>query len=108
MSGELSGALTERVAVQRRAEARDDLGGAAGAWTTIATLWAALEPITAAAWGAGDMPVAAPRWRATMRSGADMAAGDRLQWRGRLFAVRAVEADPAAPDRLIVMLEEDR
>jgi head-tail adaptor len=108
MSGEFSGALTQRVLVQRRAATRDDLGGASGAWTTIATLWAAIEPITPASWGEGDLPAAAPRWRATIRAAADVAIGDRLQWRGLLFAVRTVEADPAMPDRLTLMLEEDR
>jgi head-tail adaptor len=108
VSGEFSGALTQRVLVQRRAATRDDLGGASGAWTTIATLWAAIEPITPASWGAGDLPSAAPRWRATIRAGTDVAIGDRLQWRDLLFAVRAVAADPAMPDRLTLMLEEDR
>jgi head-tail adaptor len=108
MSGEFSGALTQRVLVQRRAATRDDLGGASGAWAMIATLWAAIEPATSVSWGEGDLPAAAPRWRATIRAGTDVAIGDRLQWRGLLFAVRMVAADPAMPDRLTLMLEEDR
>jgi head-tail adaptor len=108
MNGEFSGALTQRVIVQRRAATRDDLGGASGAWTTIATVWAGISPVTPASWGAGDLPAAAPRWTATIRAGADVAIGDRLQWRGLLFAVRAIAADPAMPDRLTIVLEEDR
>jgi head-tail adaptor len=108
MNGEFSGALTQRVIVQRRATMRDGLGGANGAWTTIATLWAGIAPVTPASWGEGDRPAAAPRWSATIRAGADVAIGDRLQWRGLLFAVRAVETDPALRDRLTLVLEEDR
>lgn len=108
MSGEFSGALTERVTLQRRAATRDDMGAANGAWTTIATLWAGIAPVTPASWGAGDLPAAAPRWAATIRAGADVATGDRLQWRGLSFTVRTVETDPAIRDRLTLVLEKDR
>jgi head-tail adaptor len=107
---EFAGGLTQRVTVQRRSADRDDLGGADGGWTTLASVWAALAPIAPAAWGAGDpggRPSAAPRWRASLRT-ADVVPGDRLQWRGASLVVRSVEADPAAPDRLTLVLEEDR
>lgn len=108
MSGEFAGTLDQHVRIERRAATRDDLGGADGAWTTQATLWAAIAPLASAPWGLGDRPAASLRWVATLRLGADVRAGDRLQWRGRLFAIRAAEADPATPDRLTLMLEEDR
>jgi head-tail adaptor len=108
MSGELAGALTRRISILRRAADRDDLGGASGEWEVVAATWAALEPITAANWGAGDRPTATPRWRALLRAGVDAVAGDRLQWRLLLLTVRAVTADPATPDRIVLTLEEDR
>jgi head-tail adaptor len=107
MSAEFAGALTQRVALLRRAEARDDLGGADGAWTTLATTWAALAPVASASWGAGDRPAAVPRWGATLRAGVDVRPGDRLQWRLLLLTVRTVAADPTTPDRLTLTLEED-
>ncbi|MBA2932981.1 head-tail adaptor protein [Sphingomonas sp. CGMCC 1.13654] len=108
MSAEFAGALTQRVAILRRSADRDDLGGAAGDWSVVAGAWAALEPITAAAWGEGDLPTATPRWRAVLRVGADVAPGDRLQWRLLLLTVRTVGTDPAWPDRIALTLEEDR
>lgn len=108
MSGELAGALARRVSILRRAATRDDLGAASGEWLVIAGAWAALEPIAAAGWGAGDRPFATPRWRAVLRAGAGVAPGDRLQWRLLLLTVRAVEADPALPDRIVLTLEEDQ
>ncbi len=104
---EFAGGLTQRVTVQRRGADRDDLGGADGGWTTLDTVWAALTPIAPATWGQGDGPSAALRWRASLRA-THVAPGDRLQWRGGYLAVRSVEADPAAPDRLTLVLEEDR
>ena len=104
---EFAGGLTQRVVVQRRAADRDDLGGADGGWATIAQVWAALAPIAPAAWGQGDRPGAAPRWKASLRT-TDVLPGDRLQWRGADLTVRSVEADPAASDRLTLVLEEDR
>jgi head-tail adaptor len=108
MSGEFAGALGQRVAILRRDAGRDDLGGADGGWSAIGSAWAALEPVAPAAWGAGDRPSARTRWRAVLRAGADVAAGDRLQWRLLLLAVRAVAVDPAWPDRIALTLEEDR
>jgi head-tail adaptor len=107
MSGEFAGALTQRVVILRRSADRDDLGGADGGWTAIAGAWAAIAPGAPARWGEGDRPAATPRWRAALRSGTDVAPGDRLQWRLLLLAVRTVEADPAAPDRLTLTLEEE-
>jgi head-tail adaptor len=104
---EFAGGLTQRAVVQRRSTDRDDLGGADGPWTTLAQVWAALAPIAPAAWGEGDRPSANPRWRATLRA-TDVMPGDRLQWRDAGFTVRSVERDPAAPDRLTLVLEEDR
>lgn len=108
MSGELAGGLARRVTILRRSPDRDDLGGADGNWSVMASAWAALEPVAAAAWGAGDRPSASSRWRATLRAGIDVTAGDRLQWRLLLLAVPTVEADPATPDRITLTLEEDR
>jgi len=103
---EFAGGLTQRVFVQRRATDRDDLGGADGDWATLALVWAALVPATPAPWGQSDRPSASPRWQASLRT-TDIVPGDRLQWRGMLLAVRSVEADPASPDRMRLLLEED-
>lgn len=108
MSGELAGALTRRVSILRRANDRDDLGGANGEWSVVAGAWASLEPINPANWGEGDLPTATPRWRAVLRAGTEVAPGDRVQWRLLLLTVRAVEADPATPDRIVLTLEEER
>ena len=108
MSGELAGALDQRVTILKRAGDRDDLGGASGPWEERATVWAAIAPMRDGPWGAGDRSSAAARWRAVLRAGAAVAVGDRLRWRGAMFAVREAPADPATPDRISLTLEEVR
>ena len=91
---ELSGRLRERVAAG---------DGTAGdeAW------WAQLRPVTAAAvTGSPDLPPAYPRWRVTLRAGRGVDAGTRLWWRGRELAVLSATRDPAAPDRVELLVEE--
>ena len=106
MSAEFAGSLDQRVTIQRRAADRDDLGGASGGWEAGVAVWAALAPLTPGIGGEGDRPLGRSRWKAVIRAGAEIVPGDRLQWRGGTFAVRSVEADPATPDRLTLMLEE--
>jgi head-tail adaptor len=109
MSGTgLAGVLTERVFLLLHNPARDDLGGAIGGWTTQASLWAAITPDGAATADDGDRRSTPHRWRAILRSGVQITAGDRLQWKGLLMDVLRVETDPARRDRITLRLEEVR
>jgi head-tail adaptor len=107
-SGELAGRLRELVTIQRRGPERDALAGAEGEWAAIGDVWAALEPSGTGDPQAGDAWSAMPRWRATVRSGADVMVGDRIVWRGRMIVVRHYAADPAKPDRIMLIAEEMR
>ncbi|ARS29116.1 phage head closure protein [Sphingomonas sp. KC8] len=109
MSGakELAGRLRQRIGIERRTAARDALGGAVGDWVTVATLWAAIEPVGVGALIDGEAIRARPRWRVTVRHGADVAVDDRIRWRGGVIRVRGVTADPATPDRILVVGEEE-
>ena len=109
MSGrkELAGRLNQRIRIERRGSARDALGGATGEWVAVAVLWAAIEPVGTGALTDGEAIRARPRWRVTVRSGADVAIDDRIRWRGCVIRVRGLTADPATPDRIIAMGEEE-
>jgi SPP1 family predicted phage head-tail adaptor len=105
---ELAGALRERVILQRRAEARDGLGGATGGWVSLGSAWAAIDYERA---GPGVIAGAlddAPLWRVTMRVRGDVSAGDRLLWGERVLRVRRVERDPRTRDFLRLRAEEAR
>lgn len=107
MSGELAGALRERVELQRRDGARDAIGGAVGDWVPLGMAWAAIEFDRAGAGVVADVADARPWWRVTMRA-RDILVGDRMLWGGRMLAVRSVERDPRFPDRVRVRAEEAR
>lgn len=106
--GELAGRLRSRVAIERRDPARDALGGASGLWLAIGSAWAELAPDGSGDAVAGDARGMAPRWQVTLRTGAEVAIGDRLVWRGRRLRVRKRTEDPAFPDRITINAEEER
>lgn len=108
MSGELAGALSERIELQRRGTARDALGGAAGDWASLGFAWAGLEPDGAGAAVAGQAADSQPRWRVTLRARDDLMLDDRRVWRGRRLRVRSVAQDPRLPDRILLKVEEER
>jgi len=108
MSAELAGRLRNRVAIERRETDRGALGGANGAWVPIGHAWADLVPAGTGEPVAGEARNMAPRWRVTLRTGADVVVGDRLVWRGRRLKVRRRSEDPTLPDRLTIEAEEER
>lgn len=109
MSGTLAGRLRERVTIERRATARDALGGANGGWSPLRSGWAGIEPDREGAAVSGEALSAMPRWTVVMRREAPMPElGDRIGWQGRRLRVRAVAWDPRTPDRIAIDTEEER
>lgn len=108
MSCGLAGVLRERVLVERPDEARDALGGRGGDWIAEGAAWALLEPAGRGGDVRGDAREAMPRFRVLMRARGDVAPGWRLVWRGAGLMVAAVERDPRAPDRMVLLVETMR
>ena len=108
MSGEFSGALRERVTIERRAEARDGLGGSTGAYRYDGAAWVAVAPVAPQSLSAADAVSILPRWRVTMRKREGIGPETRLVWRHRFLAVRFVESDPREPAKMILTCEEMR
>jgi hypothetical protein len=102
---EFAGGLKARVQLLRRDPARDDLGGTSGAWVPGASLWLALTPLGPGKADGGDLPAGPTRWRGVLRSGVALAVGDRLAGPALTVAILSIEADPASPDRLTLLLE---
>ena len=104
MVDELSGALSERVAVEAWTEGRDDAGAAVGSWAAQGFAWAAVVPE-----GGGGVEGGARRsrrrWRVTLRAPLAVQLTSRLIWRNSILAVLAVENDPRLPDRVVLRCE---
>ncbi len=105
---ELSGALRERVTIERRLGNRDVLGGAAGAYAYNGAAWAAVSPLIPADLTVADSLSALPRWQVTMRKREGIDLKTRLVWRGRFLGVRTVVSDPRDPARMVLTCQEKR
>lgn len=104
MMDELSGTLSQRVAIEAWIDLRDDAGAAAGYWRAAGSAFAA---IVADGGGgvAGEARRSRRRWRVTLRAPVAVALTSRLQWNGGVLAVLAVDNDPRRPDRVVLRCE---
>jgi head-tail adaptor len=105
---ELSGALRERVGVERENDARDVRAGSLGKYRYDGAIWAALTPLVAGVQSAGDALSGLPRWQVRIRKREDIDQRTRLSWRGRYLHVRGVVCDPRLPAELLLTCEEAR
>ena len=104
MADELTGTLTERVAIEHFVDSRDASGASVGNWQPAASAWAAVVP-DGHGGGAGEARRSARRWRVTLRAPSSVGLISRLIWRGEWLSVLAVEADPRMPDRVTLRCE---
>lgn len=105
---EFSGALKERVTIERRLGNRDAMGGAIGAYAYDGAAWAAISPLIPADLTAADALSALPRWQVTMRKREGIDLKTRLVWRGRYLGVRSLISDPRDPARMVLTCQEAR
>jgi head-tail adaptor len=108
MSGELAGALRERVRLETRLSDRDAQGGATGKYSYDGEAWAAITPLIPADLTLADAMSARPRWQVTLRKREGLGMRTRLTWRGRYLAVRSLLNDPREPAQLVLTCEEVR
>jgi SPP1 family predicted phage head-tail adaptor len=85
------GALRKRLTLQSESLAPDGAGGSMAVWTTLATVWGELEPVT----GSGTVVVSGFDKRIThtiklrYRSDITIATGMRLLFGSRIFTIRS-------------------
>lgn len=107
MVAEVAGLLVERVTIERRIDARDDLGGSAAEWTQEAEVWAGVAPDGQGAMASGGAARGERRWAITLRRRSGLGLNCRLRWRGRLLRVRHVDDDPRVRDIVTLRCEEE-
>lgn len=87
-----AGRLRHRVELQRATDAIDAYGEQTPTWRTLATVWAAVEPISGREYFLANQVNSEISARITLRHvpGVTLTPKDRVKWGARLFDVQAV------------------
>lgn len=106
MADELAGTLTERLQLMKWVGGQDATGAASGEWRNVGTRYAAVIP------EGGQVPVerggvqrSVNRLRVTIRNDATLTTADRLEWRGMVLTILALEIDPRTPAITVLRCE---
>lgn len=84
------GELDQRIVIQAESRTADAYGGAALAWTDLATVWAKARPVSGRERLAGGAVSAPALYRFTIRRRSDVTEGMRVMWNSRAFNVRFI------------------
>lgn len=89
-----AGLLRHRVTIQQRTETRDpDTGAVSFAWVDVATVWAAVEPLSAREFIAAQAAHSKVSARITIRYRADITAAMRIVHGSTLYNIEGVIPD---------------
>ena len=95
------GSLRSELALQANTPASDGLGGHTENWAEVATVFARIEPVSAASVFGPDQTVETVTHRVTIRWRSGVASGMRLVKQGRIFDIVTVH-DPDDTGRYLV------
>lgn len=91
MSGAASpGALRRRIEILQPADVDDGAGGVVRGFASLATVFAAIEPVSAAEAREGAALGLKRLWKVTVRARGDLSGGHRILWSGRTLDVLSV------------------
>jgi SPP1 family predicted phage head-tail adaptor len=98
--------LNRRVTLESQTLTPDGGGGFSGSWNTVATVWAAIEPLSGEDVFGPDASEARVKYRITIRRRVDVFAGMRVNDGARLYGIKAVLDDGPLAQFLTLMTEE--
>lgn len=87
------GRLRTELALEQASLASDGMGGHVETWTTLATIFARVEPVSAKSVFGADQAIETVTHRITIRRRDDVRSGMRLTGPGRIFEITTVH-DP--------------
>lgn len=97
-----AGELRHRVTVQSPTKIADEAGGVNTSWADLATVWAAIEPLTGRERFHAQRQDMSVSHRLTMRFVAAVTADHRVKFGNRLFNIRSV-INPGERNRWLVL-----
>jgi SPP1 family predicted phage head-tail adaptor len=99
------GWLRHRVVIEVAEAASDGAGGETLAWETLATVWALIEPVSAAERVVAERLTGVVTHRITMRFRDDVTGGMRVLFRGKRYRVLTA-SDPDERRRYLLLKTE--
>jgi SPP1 family predicted phage head-tail adaptor len=95
------GLLRAELALQEASLASDGMGGRTETWTTVATVFARIEPVAARSTFGADQTIETVTHRITIRRREDIRSGMRFVKSGRIFEITTIH-DPDETGRYLV------
>lgn len=91
-----AGKLRHRIEIQYPMIVVNAYGERTESWATLATVWAAVEPLSAKEFTAAQQMQSKVSTRITIRRRADVTAVMRIVFRGKIFNIEGVLSDPVS------------
>jgi SPP1 family predicted phage head-tail adaptor len=101
-----AGALRRQVALQTRIASKDTFGQASVSWTTTATTWADIEPLSGRELMAAQAQQAETTHKVSIRYRSGVTPAMRVVYQGRNFNVLSVLDDDMAHKSLTLLCSE--
>ena len=98
--------LNQRCTIEQPVRTPDGAGGATQSWSTLAVVWARLEPLTATDRVAAVALQSTARHKLTLRRLASAAAGMRAAIGSRFFAIKGVLDEGPRATLMTLLVEE--
>jgi SPP1 family predicted phage head-tail adaptor len=102
------GELRHRLVIEAPAETPDGAGGVTRTFSTIATVWAAIEPVSADGRLIADREMAALGHRIVLRRRDDLTLNHRFRLGARVFAIRVLSDPDERGEFLQCLVGEER
>ena len=83
-----AGQLDQRIELQRLTRTDDGYGGYVETWTTYASVWANVRPLSGRERYQAQQTQANANYRITIRYRSDVLDADRIVWRGQALNIR--------------------
>ena len=100
-----AGQLDQRVTIERLTETVEKYGDSTSEWVTLATVWAAVEPLVGREYMAALQVQASVTTRIRMRYRPGVTPADRVTHEGRAYSVESVVDVRSARRELVLMCQ---
>jgi SPP1 family predicted phage head-tail adaptor len=101
-----AGRLRHRVALQQAVEARNGFGDVIRTWSTVATVYAAVEPLSGREYLAARQAQAETTTKITLRHRHDIDETWRITWQGHVYDIESVLPDATNARQLTILCHE--